>query len=321
MTRRARHRPCEDRLPYIFGYLSLINSDSVRFSTHENGRDLLVPARLRGYRRVWTSYRHPTLQSPKHYIYLDTLDDVGCFSWATLAPAPGFVNGVCFETDASDIIHIDSREVGYTRAEVTERIEPYQGFHLKPGEPIYTYLSTPESLSLLYPKTIPYISADYVNMGFLGALFVDTFAPGFYKDYTATTDPVEAVIRDIRQVFWGDDGRRLYLLDEKDSSVILLHDFGHPVFLAHSNNDIHLGRPATLNLATQDLRAVATDPRSLYYECMHCPEETISSHLESLDPWVSVYLLNNPALTTKQADRLRRSGHFLARLILAYKNA
>ena len=305
-------------MPYIFGYLSLINSDSVRFSTQDTAHNIFVPARLKGYRRVWTSYRHPTLRSPKHYIYLNTLEDVKCFSWATLAPAPGFVNGVCFEIDANDLVHVDSREVGYTRTEVTESLKPYQGFRLKPGEPVYTYLSPPGRLNQLYPKTVPHISADYINMGFLGALFVDTFAPGFYNDYTATTDPVEAAISDIRQVFWGDDGRRLYLLDEKDSSVILLHDFGHAVFLAHSGNDIHLGRNTTPSLAAQDLRLVAKDPHSPYYKCMHCHEKEIARHLESPDPWTSVYLLKNPALTPEHAAQIRRSSHFLARLILKY---
>ena len=307
-------------MPYVFGYLSLINSDSVLFSTQDDLGTSVIPARLTGYHRVWTGYRRPDLHSPKHYVHPDTLNNVSCFSWATLVPGPGFVNGVCFEIDGNDLVNIDNREGGYRRTDVTDRIAPYTNFRLKANEAIYTYISDTASLDSFYPPVIPYISADYVNMGFFGALAVNKFADGFYKDFVATTDLVEAAISDIRQVFWSNNGQRLYLLDEKDSSVILLHDFDRSVFPAYAQEDIHFSRKATPALVAYDLRSVTRDRTSRYYHCMHCAAADIPRLLESRDPWVRVYLVKNSAMTKEQRDLLSRSTNFVSQLILAYQD-
>jgi len=269
---------------------------------------------------VWTAYRIPTSASHKHYIHLDTLDSVRCFAWATLEPRAGFVNGICFEIDNDDLRNIDNREVGYTRTDVTHEVTPYGSFNIKPGEPVYAYISETHDPETLYPDTIPYISADYVNMAFLGALFVNTFTEGFYADFVSTTDALEAAVRDIRQLFWSNDGTRLYLLDEKDSTVILVHDFGHNVFPAHSKTDIHSHRNATKSLSAMDLRSVTLDKSSLYYKCMCCRADEIESFLSSKDPWVAVYLVKNANMTTDQIGHIRTNGNFVARLILEYQD-
>jgi len=156
-------------------------------------------------------------------------------------------------------------------------------------------------------------------MGFEGALAIEQCLPGFYRDYVESTLPCESLVKDLRQVFWSYDGSRLYLLDEKDSSVVLIHDFMRVIHKPRSDCDIHYSALISKNEAHKDSRFVDKSQSGVYFEAMSTlSSDRINTLIESSDPWVHIYLSKNLKMTEEQRYLLCSKNNFVADIIMEY---
>jgi hypothetical protein len=115
---------------YIFGYQSILADGSLATSVADcDGR--LVPARLKGYIRGWSAVRTFETSETKRYVYAKDWHIAERVAFATLIQSSKkSVNGVCRRIPSDRLGALDFREQGYTRIEVSQDVEPYEGYEL-----------------------------------------------------------------------------------------------------------------------------------------------------------------------------------------------
>jgi hypothetical protein len=209
---------------YIFGYQSILAPGSLATSVHIDPRDhQFVPARLKGYARCWNATRNFRTNAAKRYVHTDDWRAADRVAFATLAESQAnSVNGICWRIPSERLPDLDFREQGYNRIEVGRAIAPYPGFELSQSVPCYTYVDPA-------PDLVPaVVSKSYYDMGRVGAALIDRQIPNFLSDYLSSTEPPQTLDSELAFVFFSSDGRHLWLLEESDSSLILLHEFALP---------------------------------------------------------------------------------------------
>jgi hypothetical protein len=233
---------------YLFGYQSILAEGSLSSTVGAAVRDY-VPARLRDHARDWKAVRDFSGHPSKRYVHVADWRPADRVAFATLCPTPGQqVNGLCHRVPADRLGDLDFREQGYRRIEVSGQLTPYPGHVLLPGLPCYTYLDAA-------PDATPApVSRAYYDMGRLGAKSIDRGVPGFAADYQATTRLPARLADDLAFLFISADGRHLWLLDERDSSLVLLLRFSRPQFPPVGDGAAELARPVSADLAWLDLR-------------------------------------------------------------------
>lgn len=231
---------------YIFGYQSMLAQGSLASSI---GRTVdYVPARLEGFVRVWSAVRDFTTNPRKRYVHAADWRPAGRVAFANLAvDQSSRVNGLCHRISADQLDELDFREQAYVRVDVTKKLAPYPGHALAPGLPVFAYID-PAPAAAPAP-----VSQAYYAMGREGARGVDARVPGFAADYLASTRP-PPLANDLVFTYIGADGRHLWLLEEADSSLVLLLRFAHPQFIAMADALPEMARPITAGLAWLDLR-------------------------------------------------------------------
>lgn len=235
---------------YLFGYQSMLAAGSLAttIGPHAGGEDYL-PARLHGYRRAWNAVRDFGDNPRKRYVHTADWRVAGRVAFANLSAAAGVaVNGVCHRVAAGQLAELDFREQGYVRVDAGARLEPYLGHVLELGLPCYTYIDPQPD-----PQAAP-VSRAYYDMGRRGAEAIGRHTRRFAADYLASTEPPGELADDLAFVFFGADGRHLWLLDETDSSLVLLLRFAQPQFAAGADRAPELARPITPALAWLDAR-------------------------------------------------------------------
>ncbi len=241
---------------YIFGYQSMLAEGSL--ATSIGGRDVpedYVPALLAGYVRDWSAVRDFSHNPRKRYVRTGDWRPAGRVAFATLAAHPnGMVNGVCHRVSADRLDELDFREHGYIRVAVDAALGAYPGHHLAAGLPSFAYIDP-------HPDPVPtLVSRAYYDMGRLGAAAIDARAPGFAADYLAFTRPPSVLADDLSFVFFSGDGRHLWLLNEADSSLVLLLAFTQPQFEAQVDSVPEAHRPVTVGLEWLDARRRGAAP-------------------------------------------------------------
>lgn len=242
---------------YIFGYQSMLAQGSLATSIGARGAgEIFIPARLRGYARDWSAVRDFSGNPRKRYVHTGDWRPAGRVAFANLRPDPdGTVNGVCHRVAADRLDELDFREQGYGRVAVHGAIKPYPG-HVLMDLPCYAYIDP-------YPDPVPApVSRAYHDMGRLGAEAIDVQAPGFAADYQASTRPPSLLADDLAFVFISGDGRHLWLLDEADSSLVLLLRFGQVQLEAAAVSVPEADRPITAGLEWLDQRGRGASPRA-----------------------------------------------------------
>lgn len=235
---------------YIFGYQSMLAEGSLAASigAREAAGDA-VPARLHGYARSWDAARDFSDNPRKRYVRVADWRPAGRVAFANLRPAAGgTVNGVCRRVPRARLDELDFREQGYRRVEVTGMLTPYPPHVLEPGLACLAYVDP-------VPDPLPApVSRAYFDMGRLGAQAIDRLVPGFAADYRAFTPQPPLLVDDLAFVFFSGDGRHLWLLNEADSSLVLLLRFAKPQFAAAAGEAPEARRPVTAGLEWLDLR-------------------------------------------------------------------
>lgn len=217
--------------------------------------EVFIPAHLRGYARDWSAVRDFSGNPRKRYVHTGDWRPSGRVAFANLSPDPeGTVNGVCHRVVAERLDELDFREQGYERVAVHGAIKPYPG-HILMELPCYAYIDP-------RPDPVPApVSRAYLDMGRLGAEAIDARAPGFAADYqTSTRRPPSLLADDLAFVFISGDGRHLWLLDEVDSSLVLLLRFGQAQFEAATDSAPEADRPITAGLEWLDQRRRGAAP-------------------------------------------------------------
>lgn len=240
---------------YIFGYQSMLAQGSLATSIGDRGAgEIFIPARLRGYARDWSAVRDFSNNPRKRYVHAGDWRSAGRVAFANLSPEPeGTVNGVCHRVAADRLDELDFREQGYVRVALRGALTPYPG-HVLMELPRYAYIDS-------HPDPVPApVSRAYYDMGRLGAEAIDARAPGFAADYRASTRPPSLLADDLAFVFISGDGRHLWLLDEADSSLVLLLRFGQPQFEAGAESSPEADRPITAGLEWLDQRHRGATP-------------------------------------------------------------
>lgn len=213
-------------ITYIFGYLSILSSGSLSVNLrHAGAEPELIPARLHGWRRDWSAVRrfdeHPT----KRYVRLPDWTPVQQAAFANIrADHSAKVCGVLRPVATDQLPGLDFREAGYRRVCVTDQIHPYPGFGLRPGASCEAYVD--ESVT---GEAAP-VSQAYYDMGTRGAKRLNEQVPGFEDDFLQNTPVPDGLCADMRFLFFSRDGRHLWLLQERDSSLILLLRFKQAQF-------------------------------------------------------------------------------------------
>lgn len=240
---------------YIFGYLSILAEGSLAASIGGRGGAADVPARLHGYGRDWSAARNFADNPRKRYVHVADWRPAGRVAFANLRPLPGgLVNGICRRVPADRLDELDFREQGYRRVDLGEALEPYPGFDLEPCLPRQAYIDPAPD-----PHPAP-VSLAYLDMGRRGAEAIDARVPGFAADYGASTPPPPEVAEDLAFVFISGDGHHLWLLNEADSSLVMLLRFAMPQFPARADGVPELARPVTAGLEWLDLRRRGPEP-------------------------------------------------------------
>jgi hypothetical protein len=209
---------------YIFGYQSILAPGSLAASVHIDPRDhQFIPARLKGYARCWNATRDFGNNAAKRYVHTDDWRVAGRVAFATLTGSQAnSVNGICWRISSDRLPDLDFREQGYNRIDVSRNIAPYPGFELSQFVPCYAYVDPA-------PDPVPaVVSKSYYDMGRVGAALIDRQVPNFLSDYLSSTEPPQILDSDLAFVFFSGDGHHLWLLEENDSSLILLHKFSLP---------------------------------------------------------------------------------------------
>jgi len=208
-----------------------------------------LPARLHGYARSWDAARDFCDNPRKRYVHVADWRPAGRVAFANLRPAAGStVNGVCRRVPRAHLDELDFREQGYRRVEVTGMLTPYPPHVLDAGLPCLAYVDPAPD-----PLPAP-VSRAYFDMGRLGAEAIDRRVPGFAADYLASTPEPHLLADDLAFVFLSGDARHLWLLNEPDSSLVMLLRFDRPQFAPASVEAPEARRPVTAGLEWLDLR-------------------------------------------------------------------
>jgi hypothetical protein len=233
---------------YIFGYQSILAAGSLATSIEDcNGP--LVPARLKGYVRDWSAVRTFLTNETKRYVHAKDWHIAERVAFATLTQSANkTVNGVCRRIPSDQLAALDFREQGYTRIEVSQNIAPYEGYELDKSIRCYVYTDPA-------PDTRPAIvSRSYYDMGRLGAAHLSKLVPEFLADYLSSTEQPTLLVDDLVFLFFSGDGRHLWLLEESDSSLVLLHRFAVPQLTPLTRDPPELIRGVTSGLERLDAR-------------------------------------------------------------------
>jgi hypothetical protein len=307
---------------YIFGYLSLIQQESA--STSVDAADYAqttIPVKVSGYTRSWGAVRENENADFKRYVKFPSGDLVDRFCWATLIEnADGFVNGVCIEVDASELRNLDYRETGYDRVEITQSVTAYNGFRLK-NYSVYTYIAKNYCENIDLSST--FIDSNYINLGISGAADLDKKVNGFLSDYINSTSIPMASICSLRQVFWGETGSNLYLLDP-DSSNFLIHSFTTRVFKKTESLpiDSFFDQSVTDKYKHIDDRtslcpnAEPVNHEDIYYRSKNsCLKEALSLVLNIDDFILKICLLKNPNIEKEIKIKLINNGNWIVKMV------
>lgn len=302
---------------YIFGYLSLLSSSSTKatIGTENPTTPKFIPVVLNGYKRTWDSCRKSINEKFKRYVYSDSLKTVDYFCWATLRRDPeSTVNGVMFKVDDRDIEAFDFREGGYRRVEITENIKTYPGSRIG-GDSynVYTYIS---NVSHDEDVKRAIISMDYINMGIKGAIQLDEKYPGFYGNYINGTAALPCVIGDIKQMYLDQSGSLLFMLNEKDSSVILVHEFTRPLYSEIIVRD-DLNRPISYSSKNLDHRNILGGKSGdLSMAATVTDPGTQMKLFNDGDIWIHIALCKNKTLCKSVIDAMVIKNHWLTSSII-----
>jgi hypothetical protein len=209
---------------HIFGYQSILAPGSLATSIHIDPHDhQFTPARLKGYVRSWNAVRNFQTNPTKRYVHTGDWRVAGRVAFATLVESESdFVNGICWRVSTDLLPDLDFREQGYKRIEVSHKVTPYPGFELSQSAPCYTYVDPDPG------RVEAAVSQSYYDMGLKGAAIIDKKIPDFLTDYLSSTPPPPTLSSDLAFTFFSSDGCHLWLLEESDSSLVLLHKFSLP---------------------------------------------------------------------------------------------
>ena len=235
---------------YIFGYQSILAAGSLDTSVGMGEpNQLALPARLEGYVRCWAAVRNFVTNETKRYVHTDDWRIADRVAFATLIPCPGkAANGLCWRISSDRLEILDFREQGYTRIDVGKCISPYDGYEIDRSIPCYTYIDpTPD----LVPAVV---SRSYYDMGRSGAASINNLVPQFSADYLSSTVAPTILADDLAFVFFSGDGHRLWLLEESDSSLVMLHRFARPQVTPLTSNPPESQRLITPGLEWLDAR-------------------------------------------------------------------
>ncbi len=166
----------------VFGYASLVSPAS---ASQTLGRPVApVPARLRGWTRVWSLARD-NQASEKTFARPDGSEPAYCLG-LNLEPAPTgpHPNGALIELDEAELERLDVREIRYRRVDVTDAITAADpraaGIEL-----VYAYVARPEHHRPIAPADA-IIVAEYPAA--VEAAF-EALGLGELERYRATTAP------------------------------------------------------------------------------------------------------------------------------------
>lgn len=128
-------------MPYVFGYGSLVDRESLEASigravTAADGPFVL---RLRGYRRVWNVLGHSS-ERPE-YVFTDGGGSPweGWLAFLGVEPAAGAATlGVAWRLTDADVDSLDDRERSYDRVDVTTLLDTVTS--RRPDGPVMTYV-------------------------------------------------------------------------------------------------------------------------------------------------------------------------------------
>jgi hypothetical protein len=91
-------------------------------------------------------------------------------------------------------------------------------------------------------------------MGRLGAAHLSEVVPEFLTDYLSSTEQPALLADDLAFVFFSGDGHHLWLLDESDSSLVLLQRFARPQLTPLMRDVPELARGVSAGLKWLDAR-------------------------------------------------------------------
>lgn len=296
---------------YIFGYLSLLSKESM-FGTLDNKEVITIPLKLQGFTRTWNSERISTKETFKKYVLMDGLSPVDRFCWATLEPKEdGWVNGLVLQVDKVGLDNMDSREVGYKRVDVSDKVVSYEGFGDMDGCKVYTYIA---KNSLSNKKS--YIDINYVNMGYLGAKEIDKYCVGFLRDYISTTSTCCSEISNLYQIFMSYDGRAIYMLNTKDSSVIKIHEFKNIIYKARQDSDPYEYQTICGPWSCRDIRNIENGVGGIHSSAYSSVDKQLLSELEKKnDQWLDMCLLRNKSLNYTELSQVLKRLNWVGQLI------
>jgi hypothetical protein len=299
---------------YIFGYLSLLRSESFNSTAggDNTGQEIeTIPTKLFGWQRDWSAIKDSSNNIFKIYVDSVTMNPCKVFCWANISKSEGFVNGLIKEVSASSLISLDAREVGYERVDITDNIQLYNG-SLPSGDIVYTYIHP--VVETTYDAVI---DMNYINMGIEGAKHIDEHQqPGFFKDYMSSTAACDAVIKDMLQIFISYDGKRLYLLDTADSSTCLIHVFKNHIYKIRSNIDPYLNAPFSPNWKCRDIRSAEKGNSKTLSLALLSEEQGMLGGLFEMDErWVDIMLIRNPKLLEERRVKIIERGNWILHLI------
>jgi hypothetical protein len=243
---------------YIFGYQSILAAGSLATSIGASEHEF-TPTRLAGYFRRWSAVRDFRANDTKRYVHTDDWRIANRVAFATIEPCPGkLVNGICARVPESRLPELDFREQGYTRIDVSGSILPYGDYEIDRSLRCFTYVDpAPDPLPTM-------VSQAYYDMGRVGAASIDEIVPDFLEDYLTSTEVPAILADDLAFVFFSGDGQRLWLLDESNSSLVLLHQFAHPQFPPLTREPPEILRHVTSGLEWLDARHRAVEDSSTH---------------------------------------------------------
>ena len=147
---------------WIFGYGSLINSDS-RKKTGNSGK--VIPVRITGLKRQWNV----------------VIDEIKVTAVGVTLAKDSLCNGIVCQVDNEDLLKFDKREIpfGYSRIEIDKKnITPLLGFNLPKGI-FWVYAANKPGK----PSSESPIIQSYIDVILTGCLeYSEQFARNFVKN-------------------------------------------------------------------------------------------------------------------------------------------
>jgi hypothetical protein len=195
--------------------------------------------------------------------------------------------------------------------DITAKISAYSGFILD-DLVVYTYIAPEVNCA----PSETYIDMAYVNMGILGAEKINKSTPGFLKDYVSSTEVCTSTVKELYLIFWSYDGKKLYLLNTSDSSVILLHSFSNYVYLIRKGNDPYGNQVITHDKQDLDYRNATSGKPNKYGEAINSDDKNILKNLISKrDYWTDLFLIRNKNINFEEKLKIVKRGNWLTQII------